>query len=75
MEVHIRKDLEPEIKTIVQTLKFANMEEFINLAVREKILELKKKKFIEISNKIAEGLRKSNIAEEEMLEEFEKRRE
>lgn len=35
---------------------FSNREEFINEAVRERILELKKKEFIQRSDKIKERL-------------------
>jgi metal-responsive CopG/Arc/MetJ family transcriptional regulator len=39
MEIHIPQELIPEIEKIVQTLKFSNKEEFINSAIRDKILD------------------------------------
>ena len=74
MEVHINKELMPEIKSLVVTLKFEDIDEFVNKAIRDKILELKKKSFIEITNKVSSGLEKSNINEQEMLKEFERNR-
>mgnify|MGYP001572679984 CR=1 FL=1 len=43
MEIQISKELEPEVKAIVLALKFKSMEEFVNKAIRNKILEIRKK--------------------------------
>ncbi len=75
MEVSISKELEPEVKALVLALKFKSMEEFVNRAIRDKILEIRKGRFIEITNRVAEGLRKKGIREEEIMVEFEKSRE
>ena len=47
MEIQISKELEPEVKSLVIALKFKSMEEFVNRVIREKILEIRKKRFIE----------------------------
>ncbi len=75
MEIQISKELEPEVKSLVIALKFKSMEEFVNRVIREKILEIRKKRFIEITDRVAEGLRKKGIREEEIMVEFEKNRE
>lgn len=75
MEIHIDKRLTPELQNIVLTLKFKNIEEFINKAIRDKILEIKRKRFFEITDKISESLEEQGITEEEILNDFEKKRE
>jgi len=67
MEVHIRKELVPEIKNLVVTLKFDNMDEFVNSAIRDKILELRKKRFVEITDKVSSGLKGNGLKEEDIL--------
>ena len=75
MEIHIDKKLAPELQNLVTTLKFKNIEEFINKAIRDKILEVKRKRFFEISNKISESLEEQGIAEQEIVNNFKKKRE
>jgi len=67
MEIRIDKKLTPELQNIVTTLKFKNIEEFINKAIRDKILEVKRKRFFELSNKISESLKEQGITEKEKL--------
>ena len=75
MEIHIDKKLAPELQNLVTTLKFKNIEEFINKAIRDKILEVKRKRFFEISNKISESLEEQGIVEQEIVNNFKKKRE
>ena len=75
MEIRIDKKLTPELQNIVTTLKFKNIEEFINKAIRDKILEVKRKRFFEISNKISESLEEQGIVEQEIVNNFKKKRE
>ena len=63
----IDKKLAPELQNLVTTLKFKNIEEFINKAIRDKILEVKRKRFFELSNKISESLKEQGITEKEKL--------
>lgn len=74
MEIHIDKKLTPELQNIVTTLKFKNIEEFINKAVRDKILEVKRKRFFEISDKLSESLKKQGIQEEQIINDFNKKK-
>ena len=67
MEINIDKKLTSELQNIVTTLKFKNIEEFINKAIRDKILEVKRKRFFELSNKISESLKEQGITEKEKL--------
>ena len=75
MEVHIDKKLTPELQNLVTTLKFKSIEEFINKAIRDKILEIKRKRFLEISDKISESLKEQHITEQEILSDFKRKRE
>ncbi len=75
MEIHIDKELAPELQNLVAALKFKNIEEFINRAIRDKILEIKRKRFFEISDQIAESLEEQSITEQEILNDFKKKRE
>ena len=75
MEINIDKKLTSELQNIVTTLKFKNIEEFINKAIRDKILEVKRKRFFEISNKISESLEEQGIVEQEIVNNFKKKRE
>ncbi len=70
MEIHIDKKLTPELQNIVTTLKFKNIEEFINKAIRDKILEVKRKRFFELSDKISESLEEQDITEQEIVNNF-----
>jgi len=74
MEIHIDKKLAPELQNLVATLKFKDIEDFINRAIRDKILEIKRKRFLEISNQIAESLEEQEITEQEILNDFERKR-
>jgi len=49
---------------------FANETEFIRGAVRDKILELKKLLFIQISTRVKSGLKEKGITEADLLKEF-----
>ncbi len=74
MEVHIDNKLNPDLQNIVAALKFKNVEEFINKAIRDKILEVKRKRFFEISNGISKSLKEQGIKEHEMIDSFDKKR-
>ncbi|PKP57688.1 MAG: hypothetical protein CVT89_04115 [Candidatus Altiarchaeales archaeon HGW-Altiarchaeales-2] len=74
LTINIPKDLEIVLNHIVEKFGFKSKQEFVEAATKEKVLEMKKRLFFEISDEIAEGLRKRGISEEEILEEFEKTR-
>lgn len=75
MEIHIDKKLAPELQNLVTTLKFKSAEEFINKAIRDKILEIKRRRFFEISNKISKSLEEQGITEEKIINDFNKKTE
>jgi len=70
--IKLPKELASELNEIVLELGFNENSEFIEQAIKEKILEFKKRKFIEISNKIASNLKKNRISQVKILEDFEK---
>lgn len=71
METKVR--LPDELKRIISELGFSESSEFIEEAVRDKILDLKKQRFFEISDKIASGLDENKVNKKEILDDFEKR--
>lgn len=75
MEIKIDKELTPKLQKLVAALKFKSTEEFINKAIRDKILEIKRKRFFEISDKISESLEEQGISEEEIINDFKEKRE
>jgi len=66
IEVESRKTF----RIFIESFGYKNEKEFIEEAVRDKILELKKKSFFEISDKVKEALIKKGISEKDILEAF-----
>ena len=73
METKVR--LPEELSKIIVELGFEGNSDFIEEAVRSKILELKRQKFFQISDKISHGLNFSKVAQKEVMDDFEKHRE
>jgi hypothetical protein len=75
MEAKIKFDneLAEELNKIVVELGFDGNSEFIEEAVRDKMLELKREKFFKISDKVALGLEKNKVIPKEILEDFNRR--
>ena len=71
METKVK--LPDELKRIVSELGFNGDSEFIEEAVRDKILELKRQKFFQISDRVALGLKNNKISPKEILDDFDKR--
>ncbi len=69
--LRIPDDLTLEVNTIVQDFGFQNKEEFVQEAIRDKVLELRKLRFFSITDKIATNLKKKKISEREILQHFE----
>ncbi|GIW66805.1 MAG: hypothetical protein KatS3mg095_0703 [Candidatus Parcubacteria bacterium] len=59
--------IDKNIKNLLKEFGFLNEKEFINQAIAEKILELKKLKFLLISQKIRKGLKKKGLTPEKLL--------
>lgn len=70
----LRKDIRKAAEEMAEEWGFSSVDEFINQAVEERILELKKHTFIERSDKIKEGLSKKGISEKDILKSFEEKR-
>ena len=73
METKVR--LPEELSKIIVELGFEGNSDFIEEAVRSKILELKRQKFFHISDKISHGLNSSKVGQKEVMDDFEKHRE
>jgi len=69
--LRIPDDLTLEVNNIVQDFGFQNKEEFVQEAIRDKVLELRKLRFFSITDKVAANLKKKNISEREILKHFE----
>ena len=54
-------------RELIKSLGYESEEEFIKEAVEEKIIELRKKAFFEISDKVKEALAKKGISEKDIL--------
>ncbi len=67
----IPSDLTSEVNFIVQEFGFQNKEEFVQEAIRDKVLELRKLRFFSITDTIAAHLKKKRISEQEILQHFE----
>ncbi|MFQ6003424.1 MAG: hypothetical protein ACE5KJ_06725 [Candidatus Zixiibacteriota bacterium] len=59
-----------EFKELIESFGYESEEEFVKEAVEDKILELQKKTFFEISDKVKEGLIKKGITEIDVLKAF-----
>ena len=74
-KITFNEKTEKDIKMIVDEFGFDSEEEFVEEAVTEKILELKKQIFFNITNQVGAALRSRRITVKQMLEEFEEARE
>ncbi|KYK37850.1 MAG: hypothetical protein HXS46_13880 [Theionarchaea archaeon] len=68
-------ETEKDIRMIVDEFGFNSEEEFVEEAVVEKILQLKKQIFFNITDQVGAALRSKGITVKQMLEEFEEVRE
>ncbi len=55
-------------REFIESLGYESEKEFVKEAVEDKILELKKKAFFEISDRVKDALTKKGISEKEILE-------
>ena len=62
--------LENDVGILRKEFGFASDSEFIREAIRDKILELKKLLFFQISAKVSKGLKKHKVSEKDILREF-----
>jgi len=71
MEVRISEKLKEELPD-VKTYGYETVKEFVEDAIKHRILELKKAEFFALVSKIRGGFGKKGLKEEEILEDFEK---
>ena len=72
--VSVPDDLLLKIDGIVEKFGFNTKEEFMQEAIKDKVLELQKKVFFEGTSKIAENLKRAGISEKDLVGDFEKKR-
>lgn len=72
--VHLAEEILPQVESIVKEFGFQSREEFVQEAIRDKVLELQKERFFTGTDEIRKQLQKKGIAEKEMIQEFERRR-
>jgi len=72
--ITLPEKMETDIAVLGKEFGFANESEFVRAAVRDKILELKKLLFMQISSKLAKKLKEKGLTEKEIVEDFLKRR-
>jgi hypothetical protein len=70
-KITLSEKTEKDIKMIVEEFGFGSEEEFVEEAVAEKILELKKQIFFNITDQVGAALRSKGITAKQMLKEFE----
>ena len=70
-EIKLPEELAIELRKIAIESGFNGNSEFVEEAVKEKILELKKRRFFQISDKVALGLKEKGVSSKEIIEEFE----
>lgn len=69
----IPKDLAPLVEQFTDELGFASEEEFVIEAIRDKVLELRKKMFFAGTDKIRKKLEQRGVSEKSLLQEFQRR--
>ncbi len=68
----IPETMEQDITLLSKEFGFSNDTEFIRSALRDKIIELKKLLFIQISTRFGKALKSKGISEADLLSDFEK---
>jgi len=74
-KIKFSEKIEKDIKMVMDEFGFDSENEFVEEAVSEKILELKKQIFFNITDQIATGLRSKGVSAKQILDEFERVRE
>jgi len=74
-KIKFSEKTEKDIKMVMDEFGFDSENEFVEEAVSEKILELKKQIFFNITDQIAIGLRSKGVSAKQILDEFERVRE
>ena len=72
MQVKLSPKIQKEIPVSVKEYGYKSKREFIEDALRRRILELKKFEFLSGVKKIQKAMKKKKIKEEDILKDFEK---
>ena len=72
MVIKLSPKIEKEVSTTTKDYGYGSEKEFIEDALRHRILELKKAEFLVRAKKIREKMRKKGFTEKEVLKDFEK---
>ncbi|MEW6006698.1 MAG: hypothetical protein AB1595_00865 [bacterium] len=72
--VELTEDVIKDVSKLGRQFGFRDEREFIEDAVREKLLQLKKRLFVSVTDEIRMGLEKKGISLDEVLEDFERQR-
>lgn len=70
MEIKLSPAIKKEVSTVLKKYGYGNERDFIEDALRRRIVELKKRDFLAETKKIQEALRKKGLSEKEILKEF-----
>ena len=71
MEIKLSEELKKEMSGVA-SYGYGGVKEFIEDAIRRRILDLKKIEFLSVIGKIRDGMKKRGLKEEDILENFEK---
>lgn len=72
MEVKLSPKIGKEVSTTIKDYGYKSEKEFIEDALRRRILELKKAEFLAKTEKIRKRMKEKGFTEEEILKDFEK---
>ena len=72
MEVKVSPKIEKEISTILREYGYESKKDFIEDALKRRILELKKINFLAETRKIRKKIKRMGLREEEILKDFER---
>lgn len=69
---YLTPQIKQEVKELVSELRYPDEEAFIREAIEDKIKDLKRKIFFEVTDAIKKDLRMRSISSQEILEDFDK---
>lgn len=70
LTIKITKRLIPQISAALAEMGYEDEESFVQMAIEDKLLELRKGKFYQITDKIREGLRIKGISIGDVYKDF-----
>lgn len=70
LKMVVEAESKKTFREFIESLGYESEEEFVREALEDKVLELKKRSFFEISDKVKDALIKKGISEKEILKAF-----